>query len=271
MSHMPFESFNGQLASLIATFLWSLGMGLISYYLVYKTALFNHLIEVPLVPPFLALPAVMFAFLMGFMSSDAWQNYSYARTALINESVAIKRILNIPVGTPELQNNIKRSVQRYLEGVLNEEWADSINKSPSSKAQASIDDIELSIWQGVAACSQASGKSLSCVDSAMSSAVIGALNDLRSARRQRLSLGYVGSTDGKWIFAILLGLISVASVAAAHRHNIKTGITAIILYCLSVWIILSIAVLFSNPYKGSERLKPIPFMTTLESLKNTSK
>lgn len=71
---MPFELFNEELAPLATTFLWSLGMGLLSYYLVYKTPLFNHLIEVPLVPPFLALPAIMFAFLMGFMSSDAWQN-----------------------------------------------------------------------------------------------------------------------------------------------------------------------------------------------------
>lgn len=268
---MPFESLNGQLAPLIATFLWSLGMGLISYYLVYKTSLFNHLIEVPLVPPFLALPAVMFAFLMGFMSSDAWQNYSYARTALINESVAITRILNIPVGTPELQNNIKLSMKTYLEAVLNEEWAESTNKLPSPKAQASIDSMELSIWRGVAACSQTSGKSLSCIDSAMSGAFIGALNDLRAARKQRLSLGYVGSTDGKWILAIFLGLISVISVAAVHRHNIRTGITALILYCLSIWIALGIAVLFSNPYEGSERLKPIPFMTTLESLKNIPK
>ena len=205
------------------------------------------------------------------MSSDTWQNYSYARTALINESVAITRILNIPVGTPELQNNIKLSVQKYLEGILNEEWADSTNKSPSPKAQASIDAIEHSIWQGVAACGQASGRSLPCIDSTISSAFIGALNDLRAARRQRLSLDYVGSSDVKWILAIFLGLISVVSVAAAHRHNIKTGITALILYCLSVWIILSIAVLFSNPYKGSERIKPTPFITALESLKNTSK
>jgi len=268
---MLFESLNGQLASLIATFLWSLGMGLLSYYLVYKTDLFNHLIEVPLVPPFLSLPAVMFAFLMGFMSSDAWQNYSYARTALINESVAITRILNIPIGTPELQKSIKLSMQTYLESVLNEEWADSINKSPSPKAQASIDSMELSIWKGVAACGQASGNSQLCIDPVMSGAFIGGLNDLRAARKQRLSLGYVGSADGKWILAIILGLISVISVAAVHRHNIKTGITALILYCLSIWIALGIAVLFSNPYEGSERLQPIPFMTTLESLKDIPK
>jgi len=265
---MPFDFFYEELAPLIVTFLWSLGMGLLSYYLVYKTSLFNHLIEVPLVPPFLALPAIMFAFLMGFMSSEAWQNYSYARTALIRESAAIIRILNIPVGAPELQNNIKLSMQTYLESILNEEWADSINKSPSPKAQASIDGLELSIWQGVAACGQASGKSFSCIDSTMSSAFISALNDLRAARKQRLSLGDVGSTDGKWILAIFLGLISVMSVAAVHRHNIKTGITAIILYCLSIWVALGIAILFSNPYEGAQRLKPIPFMTTLESLKN---
>jgi hypothetical protein len=65
---MPFELFYEELAPLIATFLLSLGIGLLSYCLVYKTSLFNHLIAVPLVPPFLALPAIMFAFLMGFMS-----------------------------------------------------------------------------------------------------------------------------------------------------------------------------------------------------------
>ena len=268
---MPFDFFYEELAPLIVTFLWSLGMGLLSYYLVYKTSLFTHLVEVPLVPPFLALPAIMFAFLMGFMSSEAWQNYSYARTALIRESAAIIRILNIPVGAQELQNNIKLSMQTYLEGVLKEEWADSINKSPSPKAQASIDGLELSIWQGVAACGQASSKSPACIDSAMSGAFIGAINDLRAARQQRLSFGFVGSADGKWILTIFLGLVSALSVAAVHRHNVKTGITALTLYCLSIWIALSIAILFSNPYEGSERLKPIPFINTLESLKNISK
>ena len=102
-------------------------MGLLSYYLVYKTRIFNHLIEVPLVPPFLTFPAVMFAFLMGFMSSDAWQNYSYARTALINESVAITRILKIPVGTPELQNSIKLYLRdgANLPKAMNLSWKQS--------------------------------------------------------------------------------------------------------------------------------------------------
>lgn len=131
--------------------------------------------------------------------------------------------------------------------------------------------MELSIWQGVAACGQASGKSLDCIDSAMGGAFVGALNDLRAARQQRLSLGYVGSADGKWILTIFLALISTISVAAVHRHNVKTGSIALTLYCLSIWITLSIAVLFSNPYKGSEKLRPIPFMTTLENLKNPSK
>jgi hypothetical protein len=268
---MPSGPFIGELAPLIITFACSLGLGLLSYYLVYKTSLFNHLIEVPLVTPFLALPAIMFAFLMGFMSSDAWQNYSYAKTALIKESAAILRILNIPVGTPELQNKIKLSVQTYLEDVLNKEWAASSNKSPSPQAQASIDGMELSIWQGVAACNQASGKSLSCIDSAMSSAFISALSELRAAREQRLSLGYLDSANGKWILTIFLGLISAIGVAAVHRHSVKTGITALTLYCLSIWITVSIAVLYINPYEGSENIKPIPLTSTLESLKNISK
>ena len=69
---MLFESFDGIGSPLLASFICSLGIGIASYLLVFKTKLFDHLLDVPLVPPFLALPAIMFAFLMGFMSSDAW-------------------------------------------------------------------------------------------------------------------------------------------------------------------------------------------------------
>ena len=75
---MFYESFDSVLAPIIATFFWSLAIGVASYLLVFKTKLFDHLINNPLVPPFLALPAIMFAFMMGFMSSDAWQNFAHA-------------------------------------------------------------------------------------------------------------------------------------------------------------------------------------------------
>ena len=117
---MIFEYFGGLLSPIIATFVWTLIVGTTSFLLVFKTSLFDNLIEHPLVPPFLCLPAIMFAFLMGFMSSDAWQNFTQARSALINESSAISRLVFVPMKTPEEQKGYNANLQAYLEAVLND-------------------------------------------------------------------------------------------------------------------------------------------------------
>ena len=62
---MLYESFDGVLAPIIATCMWSLLVGLSSYALVFRTRLFDHLIISQLAPVFMSVPAIIFAFLMG--------------------------------------------------------------------------------------------------------------------------------------------------------------------------------------------------------------
>jgi hypothetical protein len=52
---------------------------------VFKLSIFDGLLKGPLAVPTMVLPAAMFSLLMVFMASQAWQNISQARTALINE------------------------------------------------------------------------------------------------------------------------------------------------------------------------------------------
>ena len=49
-------------------------------------------------PPFMALPAVLFAFLLAFMASAAWQNISLARISLVDEHTALARRAAVPIG-----------------------------------------------------------------------------------------------------------------------------------------------------------------------------
>lgn len=268
---MPYQYFDSLLAPIIATFLWSLCIGVASYLLVFKTKLFDNLIEHPLAPPFLCLPAIMFAFLMGFMSSDAWQNYTQARTALINESSAISRLAFVPMKTADQQKSYNANLQAYLEAVLNEEWEKSFNKSSSPKAKDALDQLSVTIWKGSVACVSGSGKQGECIDAFTSSSLIKAHDDLRNAREQRLSLGYLGSVNAKWIMAITLALIAAVSVAAVQRSNPKTGIISLVLFCSSIWILFSIVTMYSNPYKWAERLEPIPLSSLLDDLKTIQK
>jgi len=266
---MIYESFNGVAAPILATFAWCIGIGLSSYCLVFKTRLFSHLITSPLAPPFLALPAIMFAFLMAFMSSEAWQNFSHARTALINESSAISQILNIPIQPPEFQKSSNLYVQSYLGSVLTDEWsAKHHNESSSLEAQNSLDKLESNVWKVSGACNQGANKFHTCTDPIAISAIIKALGDLRNARTQRLSLGYQEGVDTKWFLGIFLGFIAALAVAAVHRSNAKTGATALVLFCLSMWISFSMVTLYINPYKWADRLDPAPLSVILETLKS---
>jgi predicted PurR-regulated permease PerM len=268
---MPYQHFDSLLAPIIATFFWSLCIGVASYLLVFKTKLFDNLIEHPLVPPFLCLPAIMFAFLMGFMSADAWQNYTQARTALINEASAISRLAFVPMKSQERQNSYNANLQAYLEAVLDEEWEKSFNKSSSSKAKEALNQLSITIWKGSIACANGSGKQGECIDGFTSASLIKAHDDLRNAREQRLSLGYLGSVYAKWIMAILLAFIAAVSVAAVQKGNQKTGVISLILFCSSIWILFSIVTMYSNPYKWAERLEPIPLSLILDDLKTIQK
>jgi len=263
---MLYESFDGMWAPVTATFFWSLGIGITSFLLVFKTKLFDHLIGAPLVPPFLALPAIMFAFLMGFMSSDGWQNFAHARTALINEASSISRLIASPFQSAELQRGLNTNVQLYLEGVLEEEWANSISMYGSTKSKKALDDLGLIIWKGGMQACQGS-----CIDAVTRSSYIKALDDLRSAREQRLSLGYMSNVNIKWFFAIMLAFLSALTVAAVHRHNQKTAVISLVLFSCSIWITFSMATIYSDPYKWAERLEPAPLVSILNSLKTGPK
>lgn len=262
---MLYQYFDAQIGPLVASLSWSIVVGVISFALVYKTRLFNHLLATPLVPPFLALPAIMFAFLMGFMSAEAWQNYAHARSSLVNEASAISRLINIPVQPPEYQVRSTALLKSYLQTSLNDEWAAKHNQATSAKASEAINQLEVNIWNARKHCAQG-GVPSDCMDTIATTAFIKGIDDLRSAREERLSLGYQLGINYKWALVIFLALISAISVAAVHKHSQKTGVIALILFCLSLWVAFSMVSLHINPYKWRQTVLPTPLVNLLETL-----
>jgi ABC-type multidrug transport system fused ATPase/permease subunit len=264
---MVYEFFDGPLSPIVSALSWSIVIWLVTYSIVFKTKIFNYLISNPLSPPFLALPALMFAFLMGFMASESWQNYSQAKTSIINETAAIERILNIPLKPEVFQVKSNDYVKSYLQSVLDDEWGAKHNQSSSVEAHESLNLLELNLWQASDACSDGLLPKASCTSSVSAAAYIKAIDDLRLAREQRLSLGYQSSRTFRWFLGIILGLISAISVAAVHKHNQRTGTIALTLYCLSMWMAFSMVTLNIHPYKWSEVIKPTPLISILEKIK----
>lgn len=256
---MVFESFpQFAYAAPIATFLWSLLIGVVAHFAVFRLRAFDGLAKFPLVPPFIALPATMFAFMMAFMASDAWQNIGQARAALIAESAAVARVAAVPVRPVAAQRQSQAVLRQYLDAAIDEEWKAQFNLRGSARAEAAIARLEAGIWSANGLCEAQPARGTACSDALITATYVKAIDDLRTARHQRLSLGFQGTLVLKWALAIGLALVTAISIAAVHRTSQRTAAIGQVLFCLATWMAFTMVATHIQPYRGPDALSPVP-------------
>ena len=177
-------------AALIAAFTWSLLTGVVAHFAVFRLRVFDGLAKFLLAPPFVSVPAIMFTFMMAFMASEAWQNIGQARAALIAESTAVARISAVPVRPEAAQRQSQAMLRQYLDAAIDEEWKTHFNQRGSAKAEAAVARLEAGIWSANSLCETQSARGATCSDALVTTTYVKAVDDLRMARHQRLSLGF---------------------------------------------------------------------------------
>lgn len=252
---MGYELFEFAYAPMVATAIWAAGMGLLGYFVVFRIRFFDVLVKQPLAPPVMSLPAVMFTFLLVFMASAAWQNITLARTSLVNEHAALARMVAVPIEPASADTRLRASLKRYLSAVIGEEWVRHYNQATSPEADAALDEVENEIWTLEKSC-RGRSTAETCASSLAISSYLKALDDLRTAREKRLSLGFAISVRIKWFLVIFLGVITATAVAAVHRANPKGAVIALSLFCTASWLALSVVTLHYQPYRGPDAITP---------------
>lgn len=253
---MVYELFDFPYSPMVATLVWAVGIGAIGYFAVFRVPLFDFLIKQPLAAPFMSLPAVMFAFLMVFMASAAWQNISLARTALVNEHAALVRMAAVPIQPDASRQRLHADLKGYLAAVIDKEWKAGHNQKSSTDADTALDALEANIWAVDTLCRSGSTAPANCTGGLGITTFLKALDDLRLAREQRLSLGLTGGLRLKWALAISLAIVTVMSIAAVHRANPRGAAIAVGLFCGAVWMAFSVVTLHFQPYRGPDALAP---------------
>jgi hypothetical protein len=210
------------------TFIWSLLVGVTSYILVFRLPVFRKLIGFPLAGPFVSVPAMIFSFLMGFMASVAWQNVTLAHRSLITEFTALNQMISVPPVPPEMKQASITHLESYLQDALHYRWMQYFNEGESLPAEQALNALEADAWKANAmwrADSPGSGTS-----AVITTAYINALDNLRVARQQHLTLGLHGDLTVKRTLALALAFISAVTVAAAHLENPDKAKMAMILF-----------------------------------------
>lgn len=246
------------LGPVILALIISAALGLAAYLIVFKTRLFDHLINKPLVAPYVGVPNTVLALLLAFMASSVWQNTSTATAALQNEATALSRLGIIVATSPALASELKGDLSSYIQLVEQGEWGKEYNMRRAPEIDQTLSNLYRHAWTiDAGACTVREPGSL-CTTKAMAAEILNEIKQLETAREQRLSIGSQSNLGfaRKWAFIYLLTLVSNVTLGAVHRANRHTAITAIVLWCLCTALVFSMIKLHIHPYKGFNPLTP---------------
>lgn len=125
-----------------------------------------------------------------------------------------------------------------------------------ASADTALAELQAVIWSIDAACQLRARTERPCTNGLAIASFVKALEDLRLAREQRLSLGYQGGLPLKWTLAISLAFVTSLTLAAIHRSSPRTSAISLGLFSLAIWLSFSVVTLTIQPYRGPDALSP---------------
>ena len=233
-------------------------LGVAAYLIVFKTRLFDHLVNKPLVPPYFVVATSILALLLAFMASSAWQNTTTAALALQNEATALNRLSIIAATSPSQERELKGHLSSYIQLVERGEWGNDYNMRRQQEVDQVLSNLYKRAWTIDASACNVQEAGSQCITKAMAAEILTEIKQLEAAREQRLSIGSQSNLGygKKWATIYLLTLVSNITIGAVHRAYRQTAITAIVLWSLCTVLVFSMIQLHMHPYKGFDPLTP---------------
>jgi hypothetical protein len=210
-------------------------------------------------PPFLALPAILFALFVSALATDVWQKHQQAKDALIKETAAIRSLFLL---SHELSFNgilLKDATVSYVNAVTSKEWGAMINSEPETKNSALpalevLDSVIVKIG-GDLKLSEYNAMRLNT-----------SLETIRLSRLQRLALAHDPISVSKWSACLTLAVLTLVTMGFVHIRRPKAMIISMALTVLCVVATINSLSKNRSPYIGAAAVSIKPFSETFNVL-----
>jgi len=179
------------------------------------------------VPPFLALPAILFALFVSSLATDIWQKHYDAKKALIKESSALRSIILLSKSLGEQGSTLQNSVNNYVGAVLDREWRTMTgpNHSTSENTLPELESLDATIVKIANDRNRSYYVALRLNE---------ALEKLRESRQERLSLAHDGVSSSKWASPISLAILTLFTIGIVHNKRPRAMLIAMVLTILCI-------------------------------------
>lgn len=223
---------------------------LLTYWVLIKSPWAEWLSKEDPVAPFFTAITVLFALFAAMLASDIWARHKDANTAQVAEASAIRSLTETAGLVPKADGEqIVMLVGNYVQAVVNKEWP-AMHTDDTTQREAALPEIkqlESTVLGFLVRSNQ---------PKAIETRLINAVDSLRTARLQRLTLAFDGISYAKWRALLAFGLLSLAAIGIVHlRRPRAMGIS---LFLTASAILLTIAILTNNksPYSGTNPVTP---------------
>jgi hypothetical protein len=220
-------------------------VGLTTYWLLNRSPVSNWFkASEDIVPPYIAVPAVLFALLVTALATDVWQKHVQAKDALIKETAAVSSLMLLAAGLGTKGVALEQATRNYVDAVVRQEWEAMIRGDHANKGSA-LPEL------GVLDFSVSSIGNEQQLPRYIALRLHESLETIRVNRLQRISLAHDAISIAKWASSMVLAVITLVSVAIVHLRRPRAMIISIVLTVLCQ--LATIHVLSSNrsPYVGT--------------------
>lgn len=196
------------------------------------------------VPPFLALPAILFALFVTALATDVWQKHFQAKEALLKETAAVRSLILLSAEMGPNGTVLKQATIGYINAVVNREWqamtqGDHMNKESALVELEALDTTIAKIGNGNPEPPRYTALRLN-----------NALETLRFSRQQRISLAHDAISITKWAATMSLAVLTLLSVALVHLRRPRAMKISMLLTVLCVLVTIHVLSKNRSPYLG---------------------
>lgn len=207
------------------------------------------------VPPFVAVPAGIFALTAALMAASLWENYSGAAKAIRTEVQGLESCVELSQTIPALKATDLATLSRvYARSVVTDEWTSMAAMQDSTATEEKFKELQLAIFQVASSLNNA----------AETKVLLSAYQNIQDGRSARMSYMNFDTHPARWIAVMILGLMLQLAVGAVHLTKPKALMIAMpIVTCTILTALCTIMLTLSNPYVGWLSVESIPYLPLL--------
>jgi hypothetical protein len=199
-----------------------------------------------------AFIGVMYAVALGLLVVNAQSDYGDVEQSVVNEANATADLYRAMMGLePANRDRLQRDLSAYVLLVINDEWPKSRHGERSVRTMRAVDHLADEIY---------TYRPANADEERVYPQLVGGVQQMLDARRQRVFLGGQGVGLVTWTIVILGGLITVGFAAFFWMEDGRAQLILTSMMACVFGLMLTLLVAMDHPLWGNVAVGPDPFL-----------